>query len=165
MFTVKQISGMAGTTPRTLRFYDEIGLLRPSKVGDNGYRYYGEESLIRLQQILLYRELDMPLEEIKQIMDRQDFDVLSALEVHKEELLKRITQLERIIRTVDHTILHLKGKMEMSNKQYFEGFSDEQQAEYEKEAMQMYDPDTVKASNQRWKELLACRETTHRGRG
>ncbi len=152
MFTVNQISRMAGTTPRTLRYYDEIGLLRPSKVGDNGYRYYGEESLLRLQQILLYRELDMPLEEIKQIIERQDFDVLSALEGHKEELLKRITQLERIIRTVDHTILHLKGKMEMSKKQFFEGFSDEQQAEYEKEAMQMYDPDTVKASNQRWRE-------------
>ena len=75
MFTVKQLSKMAGITPRTLHYYDEIGLLKPSRVGDNGYRYYGEDALLRLQQILLYRELDMPLEDIKEIMGRRDFDV------------------------------------------------------------------------------------------
>jgi DNA-binding transcriptional MerR regulator len=69
MFTVKQLSKMAGITPRTLHYYDEIGLLKPSRVGDNGYRYYGEESLLRIQQILLYRELDMPLENIKKIKE------------------------------------------------------------------------------------------------
>ena len=63
MFTVKQLSKMAGVTPRTLRHYDDIGLLKPSRVGDNGYRYYGEESILRLQQILFYRELNMPLED------------------------------------------------------------------------------------------------------
>ena len=65
MFTVKQLSKLAGITPRTLHHYDEIGLLKPSRVGDNGYRYYGEESVLRLQQILFYRELEIPLEEIK----------------------------------------------------------------------------------------------------
>lgn len=142
---------MAGITRRTLQYYDEIGLLKPSEVGDNGYRYYGEESLLRLQQILLYRELGMPLENIKKIIGRRDFDALSALESHREELLKRIAQLELLITTVDDTILHLKGQKEMSKKQFFEGFSDEQQAEYEKEAMRMYDPAVVKASNQKWR--------------
>ena len=151
MFTVKQLSKMAGITRRTLQYYDEIGLLKPSEVGDNGYRYYGEESLLRLQQILLYRELGMPLENIKKIIGRRDFDALSALESHREELLKRIAQLELLITTVDDTILHLKGQKEMSKKQFFEGFSDEQQAEYEKEAMRMYDPAVVKASNQKWR--------------
>ena len=144
MFTVKQLSKMAGITPRTLHYYDEIGLLTPSRVGDNGYRYYGEESLLRLQQILLYRQLDMPLEEIKQIMGRRDFDVLSALESHKSELRRRIARMERLVVTVDDTILHLKGKKDMSKKQLFAGFSDEQQAAYEKEAAQMYDPEVVK---------------------
>jgi DNA-binding transcriptional MerR regulator len=151
MFTVKQLSRIAGITPRTLHYYDEIGLLKPSRIGANGYRYYGEEALLGLQQILLYRELDMPLEDIKQIMGRRDFDVLGALEDHKQELGKRILRLERLIATVDDTIDHLKGKKTMSEKQLFEVFSEEQQAEYEKEAMQMYDPGTVKASNRKWK--------------
>ena len=156
MFTVKQLAKIAGITRRTLHYYDEIGLLKPSQVGENGYRYYGEESLLRLQQILLYRELDLPLESIKWILGRPDFDVLSALESHREELHKRIAQLERLAATVDDTILHLKGKKEMSQRQFFEGFSDEQQAEYEKEAMQMYDPATVKAANKRWREYSAA---------
>ena len=69
---------------------------------------YGEEALLRLQQILLYRKLDMPLEKIKKIMGSRDFDVMSALEGHKQELRKRIAQMERLVTTVDDTILHLK---------------------------------------------------------
>ena len=156
MFTVKQLSETAGVTPRTLRYYDKIGLLKPSRVGDNGYRYYNDEALLRLQQILLYRELGMPLEDIKKIMGRREFDVLSALESHKEELRKRIARMERLVTTVDDTILHLKGKKEMSQRQLFEAFSDEQQVEYEKEAMQMYDPATVKASIKKWKSYTAA---------
>ena len=151
MFTVKQLSKLAGITPRTLHYYDEIGLLKPSRVGDNGYRHYGDEALLRLQQILLYRELDMPLEDIKKIMGRRNFDVLTALESHREQLTKRIGQMERLIATVDDTILYMKGKKEMSEKQLFEPFSEEQQAEYQKEAEQMYDPEVVKASNRKWK--------------
>ena len=151
MYTVKQLSHLAGITPRTLHYYDEIGLLTPSRVGDNGYRYYGEEALLRLQQILFYRELDMPLENIKTLISRRDFEVMGALESHREALRQRIAHLERLMATVDHTILHLKGKKRMSEKQFFEGFSDEQQAEYEKEIMQKYDPATVRASAKKWK--------------
>ena len=97
---------MAGITPRTLRYYDQIGLLKPSQVGDNGYRYFGEDALLRLQQILLYRQFDLPLEAIQKIMGRRDFDVLSALESHKSKLLKRINRLDLLISTVDATILH-----------------------------------------------------------
>jgi MerR family transcriptional regulator, thiopeptide resistance regulator len=150
-YTVKQLSDLAGVTIRTLHYYDQIGLLKPTAHGENGYRYYGDESLLRLQQILFYRELDLPLDQIKKIMESTGFDLLSALASHREQLLKRIAQTERLIATVDDTILHLKGKKEMSKRQFFEAFSDEQQAEYEKEAMQMYDPATVKASNKKWK--------------
>jgi DNA-binding transcriptional MerR regulator len=156
MYTVKQLSHLAGITPRTLHYYDEIGLLTPSRVGDNGYRYYGEEALLTLQQILFYRELDMPLENIKTLISRRDFEVMSALEGHREALRQRITHMERLIETVDHTILHLKGKKKMSQKQFFEAFSDEQQAEYEKEVMQKYDPATVKASAKKWKAYTAA---------
>jgi len=156
MFTVKQLSQLAGVTPRTLHHYDEIGLLKPSRVGENGYRYYGEEAMLRLQQILFYRELGIPLEDIKKIMGRRDFDVVGALYSHKEALQKQVTRLNRLIITVDNTIDYLKGMKEMSNKQLFEAFSDEQQAEYEKEIMQKYDPATVKASVKKWKEYTAA---------
>jgi MerR family transcriptional regulator, thiopeptide resistance regulator len=156
MFTVKQLSKIAGITARTLHYYDEIGLLKPSRIGDNGYRYYGEEAMLQLQQILLYRELDMPLEQIKNIMGRRDFDVLSALEEHKDALRKRIQHMERIVTTVDDTLQHLKGKKQMSQKQFFEPFNEKQQAEYEKEAEQLYDPAVVKASNQKWKSYSAA---------
>jgi DNA-binding transcriptional MerR regulator len=151
MFTVKKLSKLAGITARTLHYYDEIGLLKPSQVGDNGYRFYGEEALIRLQQILFYRELDMPLDQIKNLMASPEYEVLGALENHKKELRKRMEKMERLISTVNMTINHLKGEKAMSKKQLFEAFSDQQQAEYEKEAMQMYDPEIVKASNAKWK--------------
>jgi DNA-binding transcriptional MerR regulator len=155
MYTVKQLSTLAGVTPRTLHHYDQIGLLKPESIGENGYRYYGEKSMLRLQQILFYRELDMPLDEIKKIMGRRDFDVLAALENHKLELQKRIRRLSHLIETVDKTINHLKGENSMSPKGLFEGFSEEQQEEYAKQAEQMYDPETVRASNRKWKSYSA----------
>jgi DNA-binding transcriptional MerR regulator len=152
MFTVKQLARIAGITPRTLHYYDEIGLLKPSRVGDNGYRYYDDGALLRLQQVLLYRKLDMPLEQIGEIMGHRDYRVLDALESHKRELGLRIRQLERLMTTVEDTILYMKGEKEMSKKQLFGGLSPEQEAAFEKEAAQKYDPATVKASNKKWKE-------------
>jgi len=158
MFTVKQLSKLAGVTPRTLHHYDAIGLLKPSRVGDNGYRYYGEESLLRLQQILFYRELGIPLEDIKKIMGRRDFDVLGALHSHKDALQKQVARLNRLIGTVDNTINHLKGNNAMSNKAYFEGFSEEEQEKYAAEAEKMYDPETVRESNRKWKAYPAAKK-------
>ena len=151
MFTIKQLSKLAGVTPRTLHHYDEIGLLKPSRIGANGYRYYGEESLLRLQQILFYRELDMPLEDIRKIMGRRDFDALEALQNHREALTKKVERTKRLIVTVDNTINHLKGKTKMSDKKLFEGFSEEEQEKLAQEAEQRYDPETVRESNRKWK--------------
>jgi DNA-binding transcriptional MerR regulator len=157
MFTVKQLSKLAGVTPRTLHHYDAIGLLKPSRVGDNGYRYYGEDALLHLQQILFYRQLDIPLDDIKKIMGRRDFDVLGALQSHKDALNKQVTRLNRLINTVDNTINHLKGNTIMSEKAYFEGFSEEEQEKYALEAEQMYDPETVRESNRKWKAYSAAK--------
>jgi DNA-binding transcriptional MerR regulator len=151
MFTVKQLSTLAGVTPRTLRHYDAIGLLKPSRVGENGYRYYGDEAVLHLQQILFYRELGLALDDIKQIMGRHDFDVLAALENHKAEIQKRILRLGHLAETVDNTILYLKGQKEMSNKQIFAGFTPEEEERYAREAEQLYDPETVRESNRKWK--------------
>lgn len=151
MFTIKQLSHLAGVTPRTLRHYDQVGLLKPSRVGANGYRYYAEDSLLRLQQILFYRELGLPLEDIRKMLEHRDFDVLTALEQHKKELAARRARLERLIQTVDDTIAYLKGQKNMNHKQLFSGFSEEEQEKYAAEAEQLYDPGTVRESNRRWK--------------
>ena len=79
MYTVQQLARLAGITPRTLRHYDAIGLLKPTRVGENGYRYYGSEALLRLQSILLYRELDMPLEDIRRVLDNPGYHPRQAL--------------------------------------------------------------------------------------
>jgi len=101
--------------------------------------------------VLFYRELGLPLEDIKAIMDRPDFDVLSALESHKEALGKRMERLRRLIQTVDETIQFMKGETAMSATGFFAGFSEEQQEEYARQAEQMYDPETVRESNRKWK--------------
>ena len=151
MYTVKQLSTLAGVTPRTLHHYDQIDLLKPESVGENGYRYYGEQSLLRLQQILFYRELGLGLESIRDVLSRPEFQILDALEEHRQSLQGRVRRLERLIQTVDDTIDHLKGKKIMSNQGLFAGFSEEQQEEYAKQAEQMYDPETVRESNRKWK--------------
>ena len=151
MFTVKQLSTLAGVTPRTLHHYDQIGLLKPSRIGENGYRYYGEDAALCLQQILFYREMGLPLDNIKKIMGRRDFDVLAALESHKTEIGRRIKRLELLVETVDNTISYLKGQKIMDNKQIFSGFTPEEEEKYAREAEEMYDPETVRESNRKWK--------------
>ena len=150
-YTVKQLSRLAGVSVRTLHYYDEIAILKPSSRRSNGYRYYRENALLILQQILFYRELDLSLDEIRRIMEDPGFDVESALVSHKEALQERITRLEGLIQTVDDTLLHLKGKKEMTNQQLFSAFSEEEQEKYALEAEKMYDPEIVKASNRLWK--------------
>lgn len=151
MYTVKQFSQLAGVSSRTLRFYDQVGLLKPSSVGGNGYRYYKEDALVMMQQILFYREMGLGLENIKAILTDPAFDVSAALRSHREALQGQVRRLNRLLDTVDHTINHLKGSETMTPKGFFEGFSDEEQEKYALEAEQMYDPETVRASNRRWK--------------
>jgi DNA-binding transcriptional MerR regulator len=151
MYTIQQMARLAGITPRTLRHYHQIGLLHPARIGTNGYRYYDDADALRLQQILLYRELGLPLEEIKSLITRPDFQVDLALQEHHSRLILQIARLEKLVRTVEDTLMHIKGEKHMSPQQLFEPFNEEQQAAYEKEAMQMYDPRVVRESNRKWK--------------
>jgi MerR family transcriptional regulator, thiopeptide resistance regulator len=157
-YTVKQLSRLAGVSVRTLHYYDEIGLLKPDAIRPNGYREYGDEAVLKLQQILFYRELDLSLEKIKAMLSRPDFDAVAALEEHRLSLQGRARRLERLIRTVDDTLLHMKGLKEMSPKELFTAFSDKEQEQYAKEAEQMYDPEIVKESNQKFKSLSAAEQ-------
>jgi MerR family transcriptional regulator, thiopeptide resistance regulator len=148
-YRVSQLARLAGVSVRTLHHYDEIGLLRPSRVGANGYRYYDEPAVMRLQQILLYKELELSLDEIRDLLDRPDFDVLGALENHRRALQQRLGRLRRLMLTVDKTIAHVKGEKTMEDKELF-AFSDEQQAQYEQEAEALWG-ENVRASSRKWK--------------
>lgn len=148
-YTVKQLANLAGVTTRTLHYYDEIGLLRPASYGDNGYRYYGDEAVLHLQQILLYRELDFRLDEIKTIIDRPDFDLIHALESHRTGLQERVNRLTNLIETVDRTMKHIRGELEMSTQDFYAGFDEEKQKEYAQEAQRRWG-DEVTRSQKRW---------------
>jgi DNA-binding transcriptional MerR regulator len=134
-YTIKEIADLAGVTTRTIRYYDEIGLLAPAEIGDNGYRYYDRENLLRLQQILFFRELEVPLKDIEYIMTLPNFSLLEALKNHRAALEKRVGRLIRLIETVDQTIATLQGDWMMNDKDFFEGFDETQ---YEEEARQRW---------------------------
>ncbi len=155
MYTIKQLADLAGVTVRTLHHYDQIGLLRPSSVGDNGYRYYDEDAVHRLQQILFYRELEVPLEEIRRIIWSGDFGVLKALEAHRSALQAEAGRIKRSTRTIDQATEHLRGKTNMDDSQLFKGFSEEEQDRLTEEAAQIWDARTVRSSNARWKKYPA----------
>lgn len=141
---------MAGVSTRTLHYYDQIGLLRPSRSEENGYRRYTEPDLLRLQQILYYRELGFSLGEIRHFLDNPNYDQLTALQQHHQALQRRQVQLGRLIETIEKTIAYLKGNLKMESSQLFAGFSDEQQKQYEEEIRQKYGSAKVDESRQRW---------------
>jgi DNA-binding transcriptional MerR regulator len=150
MYTVKQLSDLAGVSVRTLHYYDEIGLLRPPHVAANGYRYYDDQAVFKLQQILFFRELGFSLNQILDIIDQPAFDLLNALHAHRGALHDKIRRLQTLIQTVDSTILHLSGEMEMSKKKLFTGFTPEEEKRYAQEARERWGAENVDASYQRW---------------
>lgn len=118
-YTVKQLADLAGLTPRTLRWYDGTGLLKPARLTEAGYRLYGPDQVDRLQQILFYRELGLELSAIRALLDDPGFDRRAALQSHLEELERRRTRLDGLILTVKQT---LKGADTMSDQEKFECF-------------------------------------------
>ncbi|MEA5067391.1 MAG: MerR family transcriptional regulator, partial [Christensenellaceae bacterium] len=121
-YTVDQLSRLSGISARTLRYYDQIGLLKPARVRSSGYRIYGSDEVNRLQQILLYREMDMALSDIRQVLDAPDFDVAHALRAHLTALELRRARIERLISTVKNTLNSQEEGKAMDDHQKFEGF-------------------------------------------
>jgi DNA-binding transcriptional MerR regulator len=148
-YTVKQLANLAGVSVRTLHYYDQIGLLKPDSIAENGYRNYSEKEILRLQQILFFRELDFSLSEITEILDSPDFDVLKALADQRNLLLKKIERLNSLIVTVDKTVMSIQGELKMRENEYYQGFSKEQQERYEKEIRQKYGSKALDESKQR----------------
>ncbi len=137
-YTVKELAQISGVSIRTLHWYDEVGLLKPAYHGSNGYRYYEEEQLLILQQILFFRELGFELKQIRRVLERGDFDKMVALSSHREVLKKNLEHTKKLIKTIDKTIEHLRGTKKMKEKEMFSGFSKEQQAEYERQIIERF---------------------------
>lgn len=150
-YTINKLAKLAGVSTRTLRYYDEFGLLSPTRMSSNGYRIYGQKEIDRLQQILFYRELDVPLEEIKNILSSKDFDGQEALESHLTDLLAKRKQLDLLIANVEKTIEAAKGKTIMSDQEKFEGFIqklvDDNERKYGKEVRAKYGDEVINRSN------------------
>ncbi|MBV9575523.1 MAG: MerR family transcriptional regulator [Gammaproteobacteria bacterium] len=122
-YTVKKLAKLSGLSIRTLRFYDAIGLLKPAYYGDNNYRYYEDEQILLLQQILFYRELGFPLNNIQRIISSDDFNKIDALISHKKILKQSRDRTKQLIKTVDQTIAHLRGNITMRDEELFIGFA------------------------------------------
>lgn len=154
-YTVRKLGKMAGISTRTLRYYDEIGILKPARINSSGYRIYGQEEIDRLQQILFYRELGVNLENIKDIVTALDFDGIKALREHRAKLLEKKLQLDTLISNVDKTIKLKEGRIEMSDKEKFEGFKknmiDENEKKYGKEIREKYGEEAINKSNKKLK--------------
>ena len=145
-YTVKQLSELTGLTPRTLRYYDSIGLLSPAR-RENDYRLYGPEDVGRLQQILLYREMGLPLEEIRQVLDAPGFDRRAALRGHLSRLLERKREVEDLIAAVRSTLEEIEGGTTMNDQQKFEAMKRqalrENEEAYGQELREKYGSSTV----------------------
>lgn len=148
---------MAGVSTRTLRYYDEIGILKPARVNSSGYRIYGEKEVDRLQQIRFYRELGVNLEKIKQIITAPNFDELKALGQHQEKLLEKRAELDRLIANVDKTIAAKERGIIMSDHEKFEGFkkklTEENEKKYGKEIREKYGDKSIDQSNKKLKNM------------
>ncbi|WP_017414232.1 MULTISPECIES: MerR family transcriptional regulator [Clostridium] len=150
-YTVQKLSNLAGVSTRTLRYYDEIGILKPARINSSGYRIYGEAEVDMLQQILFYKELGVDLDTIKTMVTSPSFDGATALKNHRQKLLEKREQLDKLIANVDKTIALREGKFKMTNKEKFEGFKqkliDDNEKKYGKEIRKKYGEDTVNKSN------------------
>lgn len=121
-YTVQQLARLAGVSARTLRYYDQIGLLCPRRVASSGYRIYGKREVDLLQQILFYRELELPLEEIRSILHHPDFDRTTALRSHHRRLLQKRDRLNALLQTVQQGLAAQERGIAMQDHEKFEGF-------------------------------------------
>lgn len=150
-YTTHSLSRLAGVSTRTLRYYDEIGLLKPIRTSSNGYRIYGQQEVDRLQQILFYKAMGMELDTIRQLLESPRFDPVAAMEAHLQTLLTRQEQLSSQIAYVNRTIAYWKGEIPMSDPEKFDFCKDqliqENDRRYGKEAREKYGQEAVDFAN------------------
>lgn len=156
-YTIKKLAEMAGITTRTLRYYDDIGLLKPSEVNENNYRIYDEKNVNKLQQILFFRSLNFPLQEIKKIMDDPNFSRIDALKRQQQLLLQEQEKINTLLTNIDLTIKDYQGEIKMTDTEKFKAFKEtkisENEAKYGTEIRQKYGSKTIEQSNQKFSKL------------
>ncbi|MGL4569507.1 MAG: MerR family transcriptional regulator [Clostridium sp.] len=153
-YTVKDIKSIAKVSVRTLHYYDEIGLLKPSSISESGYRLYDDSKLYRLQQILFFKELKFSLKEIREMLDSNGFDRKHALEMQKELLFKEKKRIEDIIESLDKSLCEIRGGEKVSKKEMFNGFDiteiEKHKEKYAKETKEKYgESDAYKESQEK----------------
>ena len=150
-YSINVLSKLAGISTRTLRYYDEIGLLSPERIKNNDYRVYGQNEVDLLQQILFFRELGVSLGEIKKIVCSKEYDKTLALQEHLLALKAKREQIEILIANVEKTIATSRGEYVMDNKEKFEGFKqnliDENEKKYGKEIREKFGDAIIDDSN------------------
>lgn len=150
-WSIQDIARLAGTTSRTMRHYDDIGLLKPSRIGGNGYRYYDEGALTRLQRILLLRELGLGLPAIAEVLEGNKDDA-RALINHLEWLNKEKERLDRQISSVETTILKMEGGEQLMAEEMLDGFDHTQ---YKDEVEQRWGKEAYAKSDAWWTSMSA----------
>lgn len=155
LYTIGELSKISDVSTRTLRYYDEIGLLKPEKASVSGYRLYDANDVDMLQQILFYRELAFPLDDIKMLISSPGFNREQAFMNHLADLLKKRMRLDMLIDNVSKSISAMKGETVMPDKEKFEGFAEklieENEQKYGAEIRQKYGDQAVDASNEKVK--------------
>ena len=140
---------MAGLSARALHHYDAIGLLSPAERSSSGYRLYGAEELLRLQQVILYRELGLGLDGIRRILDEPGFDRIGALEAQARLLRAKAERLARLALTVDRTVGRLKGEISLSDEELYEGFAKDEVESIKREAEERWGATEAYAESRR----------------
>jgi len=158
-YTIQKLGQLAGISTRTLRYYDEIGILKPARINSSGYRIYGAVELNQLQQILFFRELGFPLDHIKEVITAPSFDRVAALKQHRRQLLDRKRQLDLLIANVDHTISEAEGRITMTDMEKFTGFKEQlitqNEQKYGAEIREKYGTDTIDKANGKLRNMTA----------
>jgi DNA-binding transcriptional MerR regulator len=149
-YTVKDVADLAGVSVRTLHYYDEIGLLTPSRVARNGYRSYGSSELFRLQQILILRELGFELKQIAALLDDPDHDPIKALHQHRQALGQELERLSALVATIDSTVARLQGGAQMEEGEIFRGLTRKEQERFKQEAIERWGEEQVSSSYRLW---------------
>lgn len=152
-YKTNELAKLSGVSARTLRYYDQLGLLKPSRDDGNGYRLYRQAEVDRLQQILFYRELGVALEDIQTILSAPDYNRRQSLERHLSALLEQKTRIEALIGNVEKTLKVMKGESTMTDKEKFEGFKQslikENEAKYGQEVVEKYGEAALREANER----------------
>lgn len=165
-YSVKQLAQLAGVSIRTLHHYDQIGLLAPATKAESGYRYYGKAELLRLQQILFYKELKYPLKQIKAILDNPDFDLMDSLEQQRQQILQEADRLQQLLVTIDKTIVGLQNQTQMiTDEELYEGFTSEQKDAYRQEVKERWGEDKLQDTEERLRRLSAQEWTYAKAKG